>query len=63
MAQLTIKQFADLHGVTPRAIRFAVEANGWAVTERYGVQTLNSALKYEPVRGRGRRPVRRPPKK
>lgn len=61
MTLITIKEFAELHDVDESAIRHAVKSGKLIPKLRFGKQVLSRSLKYEPVRGRGRKPAKRKP--
>jgi len=60
MAYITIKQFADKHGVTRQAVEYALEKK---IKVRFGIKVINENTEYTPVLGRGRKPAKKKGKK
>jgi len=52
MTLITLTEFAKLHNVSVQAVR----AKNFKTIEKYGKKLISDKTKYEPVRGRGRKP-------
>lgn len=55
MTLITLQQFADLHNVSIQAVR----AKGFKTVEKFGIKLIDNKTKYTPIRGRGRKPVKK----
>lgn len=50
---ITIKQFAEKHGVTRQAIEAAIKAGKLKSTKKLGVKVISDKAKYEPNENMG----------
>lgn len=53
MAHITIKQFAEKHGVTRQAIEAAIKSGKLKSTVKFGVTVISENAKYEPNKNMG----------
>lgn len=53
MAQITIKQFAEKHGVTRQAIEAAIKSGKLKAKSKFGVTVISENAKYEPNKNMG----------
>ncbi len=53
MAYITIKQFAEKHGVTRQAIEAAIEAKKLKCKTKFGLKVISESANYEPNKNMG----------